>query len=265
MSAEQPTAAIVVGGIDYGEADRIVRLLSPTLGRVSVLARAARRSNRRFTGALEAGNRISATVRAGRGELWHLKAAKLEDGRLHARSDLEVLSLLAYACEVCGELARPLHPEPRLFGLLDMALVLLDGVTAPPSPLFRLGLEAKALTFAGLTPTLDRCAICGEAATGALAFDPGAGGVVHTECHRGAELPEGWSDAVEAARRTPLRELIDAPAPRGPTWALSDHIQWHLGRGLKSRSVLAAVSQPEAARPPEPLQAGSPDSDPPAQ
>jgi DNA repair protein RecO (recombination protein O) len=262
VSAEQQTPAIVVGGIDYGEADRIVRLLSPTLGRVSVLARAARRSNRRFTGALEAGNRITATVRPGRGDLWHLKAAKLEDGRLHARADLEVLSLLAYACEVCGELARPLHSEPRLFGLLDMALVLLDGVTAPPSPLFRLGLEAKALTFAGLTPTLDRCAICSEPATGGLAFDPAAGGVVHTECHRGPAVRAEWCEAVEAARRTPLRDLIDAPLPAGPPWALSDHIQWHLGRGLKSRSVLAAISLPRPAPPPAPVAA---DSDPPAQ
>ena len=44
---EQDTPAIVVGGLDYGEADRIVRLLSPSLGKVAVLARGARRAGPR--------------------------------------------------------------------------------------------------------------------------------------------------------------------------------------------------------------------------
>ena len=48
-----PTRALVLRGVDYGEADRILTLLTPELGRVAVLARGARKSQRRFAGALE--------------------------------------------------------------------------------------------------------------------------------------------------------------------------------------------------------------------
>ncbi len=241
--------AIVVGLVDFGEADRVVRLLSPDHGLVAALARRARSSRRRFGGALDLGNKVEAALRPGRGELWHLDAARLLDGRLHAHGDVERLGLLAYTAEVAGALARPHHPEPRLFGLLDVAGVLLDSVTAPPSPLFRMAFEAKALTFAGLRPALDRCAGCGRPfdAGEERAFAPWAGGAVHPACQAGATpVPPGWTEAVEAARRTPLRELVDAAPPPGPRWLLADAIEAHLGRALRSRRVLAAIAGPPA-------------------
>lgn len=111
----------MVGHVDYGERDRIVRLLCPDHGRISALARGARGSTRRFAGALDLGNRVEAMLRPGAGELWHLQEASLLRGVEGLRSDLGRLSLMAYACELCAALAREHHPEPRLFGLLDTA------------------------------------------------------------------------------------------------------------------------------------------------
>ena len=240
---------MVVGLVDYGEADRIVRLLSPELGKVSALARSVRRSGKRFRGALEPGNRLEVTLRQGRTDLLLLRDAKLVDGRIHVRKDLVSLSLLAYACEVAGELARPSHPEPKLFGLLEMALLVLDAATEPPALAFRVGLEAKALTFAGLAPSLTRCPSCRESLEqGELVFAPGLGGVAHASCHTGEPVSLSWTQAVEAVRRTPLRDLVDRALPSGPAWALSDLLIWHLGRPLKSRGVLQAVAPPGEER-----------------
>lgn len=244
--------AIVLGHVDFGERDRIVRLLSPDHGRVACLARGARGSRRRFAGALDLGNRIQAHLRPGRGELWHLDEAVLEDGRTGARQDLLRLSLLAYAVELCGGLAREHQPEPRLYGLLDMACLLLDAMTAAPGAAFRAGLEAKALTFAGLAPTLARCAACGEALLPGeeLAFEPHKGGATHRACSPGLPpVPAAWAAAVEAARRAPLRELIDLPLPPGPGWALAEMVEGHLGRPLQSRRLLAALLEPAPPSP----------------
>ncbi len=234
-------AGIVVGLQDHREADRIVRLLTPENGCITALARAARKSNRRFGGALDIGNRVEATLRPPRGEWWGIDSATLINGRPHARKDLELIALLVYAAEVCGKLARQDHPEPKLFGLLDMALSLIDAMSHAPSPLFRLGLEAKALTFAGVGPQLTSCVACGGPLDGALLLS--AGGVHHDHCaDHGTSADSAWLHAVETARRTPLRESIDKELGHGPRWALAEAIEAHLGRSLRSRSVLATLS-----------------------
>ena len=235
--------ALVVGLQDYKESDRIVRLLTPENGRITALARSARSSTKRFGGALDIGNRLEVTLRPPRsaGGWWGLDRTSLEDGRPHIRSDLSRLALLAYCTEVCGQLAREDHAEPKLFGLLDMAVSLLDAMTDAPSPLFRLGMESKALTFAGVGPQLTACVACGEPLEGRLSIS--TYGAHHAHCTDSqSPVDRAWLQAVEHARRTPLKQSIDAALPAGPVWALAEAIEAHLGRRLKSRSVLATLT-----------------------
>lgn len=246
------TRGIVVGHVDLGERDRIVRLLTPDHGRVGALARGVRGSRKRFGGALDTGNQVDIGLRPGRGDLWHLDDAELVEGRDGARRDLTRLTLLAYACELCSGLSRDDHPEPRLYGLLEMAALLLDAMTAPPSVAFRIGLEGKALSFAGLAPRLLTCVSCGEALApeeeeGAdegegWSLQPHKGGAVHAHCAPGLRrVSPAWLRAAEHARRTPLRDLVDLPFPDGPSWALAELAESHMQRALKARSVLAAL------------------------
>ncbi len=234
--------AIVVGHLDLGERDRIARLLTAERGRISAVARGARGSRRRFAGALDSGALISASVRPGRGDLWQLEEATLLDGRSGARKDLLRLTLLAYACELCHGLAREDHAEPRLFGLLEVATMLIDGMSDAPGSTFRVALEAKALTFAGLTPGLDRCVACGEPPSGAMQLDPLRGGALHGHCGVGGRaVSPAWLAAVEDARRRPLRDLIDEQLPDGPTWLLADMIEAQLHKGLNARKLLESL------------------------
>ena len=241
MSAPRHLRAVVVGRQDYGEADRILRLLTGELGRVSVLARHARKSRKRFGGRLDLGNVLEVGLKRGRGELYLLTDCELVAGHPHLRSDLYRISLAGYACELCGGLAQEDRPEPRLFGLLEVALLVLEACTEGPALGFRAGLEAKALTFAGLTPALERCAVCDEALEAPLAWSPSAGGAVHRHCGEGEGVELAWVQAVERARRTPLRELVDQGLPFGPLWGLHELLAWQVGRPLKSAEVLSAV------------------------
>ncbi len=240
MSTRQ-LRAVVVGRQDYGEADRIVRLLSAELGRISVLARHARKSRRRFGGRLDLSNVLTVTVKRGRGELYLLTDCDLEAGHPHLRGDLYRLSLAGYACELCAGLAQEDRPEPRLFGLLEVALLVLEAASSEPARAFRAGLEAKALTFGGLTPSLEGCAVCHEGLDEPLAWSPEAGGACHRRCADGEAISPRWVAAVEAARRTPLRDLVDVELPPGPRWALHELYRWQVGKPLKSAEVLAAV------------------------
>ncbi len=239
--------AIVVGMVNYREADRIVRLLSPQVGRVDARAPSARASRKRFGGIIDIGNRVELVLTTGRGGHPLIAEATLADPRMAARRDLARLSTLIYACELCGALARPEHPEPRLYGLLDVVGLLLDGMPAAPGPLLLPALEAKALTFAGWCPVLDRCAICEQPAGGSMALAPSEGGAVHLACAErsvGEPVTPEWLIALEQARRTSLMDLPDAPTPAGPDGGLAPLVEQVIGRQLRSRAVLAALTAP---------------------
>jgi DNA repair protein RecO (recombination protein O) len=238
--------AILVGQSDYRESDRIVKLLCAEHGLISAVARSARASRRRFGGSLDPGNRLAAILKRGRGELWHLQEVTLLDGRTHSRSDLDRLTLLVYACEAIAALARRDYAEPQLFGLLQVACLLIDAAPTPPGALFRMALEAKALTFAGLTPGLVRCVDCTEPlrSGGPWTFDPTRGGALHHRCDRNGGRPISlrWLNTIEGGRRTPLKDLTAATAPPGPAWLLAEIIEAHTEQPLRSRSVLVSLN-----------------------
>lgn len=253
----QPTAAIVIGATDYGESDRIVRLLSPEHGALAVLARRARSGKSRVGAALDLGNGVDARVRPGRGSLWHIDEAVLVAPREGVRHDLHRLTLMLHACEVMGLLAREHHPEPRLYGLLEMTLLLLDALDAPPGDAFRLGFEAKALTFAGLSPILDRCGVCGEEPDGPMLFRTAGDGAVHSRCAvedssagRAEAVSVAWLRAAEHARRTPLRDLVDVEVPGGAGARLTQVVEHHGQRLLRARTMLEALEASRAAAAP---------------
>ena len=164
---------IVSGGVDVGDHDRVVRLLTPEHGRIAVIARGVRGGRKKaLAAALDPGTRVSLELRRGRGPLGIVSDAIVRASPHRARTDLDRLALLAYGVEICTELAPEDHESPRLYRLLLAWLALVEGEEAP-GPASRQALETKALTFSGHTPALVGCAVCGERldATRALVFE----------------------------------------------------------------------------------------------
>lgn len=237
-SEERVRTAIVVGRQDFGETDRILRLLVPEEGRVSALARSARKK----LGSIDVGARVQVALHHGHGDLDTLSRAELEDGRAHLRTRLGALALGLYACELCASFARAGHPEPRLYGLLETTLLLLDAATEEPGPALLSVLEAKVLTFAGLTPVLDRCAVCGGAPEPPLVFATSAGGLAHARCAGGEPVSLAFVRALEAGRRAPLQDSLDLRLPDDPGNVPYVAIRAHLGRELPARAMIAALA-----------------------
>jgi len=135
------TAALVLRRTPYRDADLVVSLFSERLGQVSALARAARKSQRRFGGSLEPFHTLEVELDEATGaELMTLKAARIEQPRAGLYDHLE-------AMEAAGKLltwircASPAHtPEPQLWQLAQGCLDALEdvarqrGSTAPADP-----------------------------------------------------------------------------------------------------------------------------------
>ena len=69
MAGPLKTEAIVLRSMRYGEADRILHLYTPTRGRLSAIAKGARRARSRFGARLEPFFHVRAMLHEGRGDL----------------------------------------------------------------------------------------------------------------------------------------------------------------------------------------------------
>jgi len=247
-------AAIVLGAVNYGEADRIVTLFGRATGRVSALARGARKSQRRFAGGLGLGSvgEISVRERAG-AELLTLESFDVTEPHPGLGADVARLAHAAYAAELVGKLCAPRQEEPGVFDALLAFLRLLDEEGASAERLRVL--ELALLGALGFGPVLDSCAVCaGDRFEGrpaveiAFRWDPDRGGAVCVACARiGRPLSAPARAALVRLAATPLAaagaERLAADLNRDCREALLEIINHHVTGPLKSVEFIAKLSR----------------------
>lgn len=249
MSGEL-TDALVLRAVDYRDADRIVTLLTAQHGKVAVLARSARRSKKRFGGALEPYALIEAEVRLGRGDVGGIAKARVKQSFPAILSDLTRMSVAAVALELVREALPVRQPEPEVLALtMDFFGHLAEAEPAPaPAEQLLLAFELRCLALLGFAPNLHHCARCGrspEEGQAAL-FDPAAGSVVCRSCGGGPILLSGDTRRVMALALSPAsfeaRDLPLSDTCRGQLRrVVSALIEHTLGKRLRAAAALAQV------------------------
>src|SRR5258706_16074030 len=110
--AEIITDAIVLRAVTTGEADRVVTLMTRSLGKVAAVARSAQKSRARFGGALSAFVVGQATLRDRRGaELMLLEAFDARHDFTAIANDPLRYAHASYATELVRELSAPRHAD----------------------------------------------------------------------------------------------------------------------------------------------------------
>ncbi|HEY3666495.1 MAG TPA: DNA repair protein RecO, partial [Polyangiaceae bacterium] len=178
--------ALLLRRVEYGESDLVLTLLTDSIGRVSALARGARKSVKRFGGVLEPMHtlRISYDDRAG-AELVMLREAKLERARPFLVTSLERMQAAGQALNWVRKAAPPRTPEPEVWAAMEALLDHLGDAEDSASPRARLAATGLRLLSAfGWGIDFDRCVSCGKQATvgQAAAVDAARGGLVCRNC-----------------------------------------------------------------------------------
>ncbi len=197
------SAALVLRRVEFGEADFILTLFTEKLGRVSALARGARKSQRRYGGALEPFFTLEVRLeeRAGR-ELMTLTEATLTHPRIALLAELSRLDAAGRALAWIRQAAPARTAEPEVWRLAERLLDRLAEPTATPNPERELAETGLCLLAAfGWGIDLERCVSCGrpcpETARGSV--DPARGGLVCRNCG-GGRLHLGSASRKRLAR-----------------------------------------------------------------
>ncbi|QDU97065.1 DNA repair protein RecO [Lignipirellula cremea] len=159
--ASEKTTAIVVRLIEFSESSLVTTLFTRDFGKISGLAKGARRPKSAFEGALD----LLAVIRIvflhkSSDVLDLLTEAKLDRSFRAARRDLKRLHAGYYVAELLNELTDAGDPHPELFDAADEALREIDGDGEVNRVVFRF--ELTALDLLGHLPALHECAGCGE-------------------------------------------------------------------------------------------------------
>jgi DNA repair protein RecO (recombination protein O) len=180
------TPALILRSVDFGESDRILHLLVPEGGRLTAIAKGARRSTKRFSGTLDLFNQLRVQIHRGRGlAMSRLDQAILVRHYAPLRTDPARFALGCYLLELLDRLAPEGgagHDTRRLFRFVLDAFQALS--THRPDPTLRTILELRALDALGLRPELRSCVGCGRelAAESDVHFHVADGGAVCGAC-----------------------------------------------------------------------------------
>ena len=211
MPGSLKTEAIVLRGIRYGEADRVLHLYTPERGRVSAIAKGVRRAKSRFGGRLEPFFRLDLVLYEGRSDLLTVTSAETLAGHPRLREHAATLEGASRACDAVSRLFADGEPHSGVYHLLANQLALLDREPERATRAIALAFRLKLLLAAGFAPQLAACASCGELEH-LVGFSGAAGGVVCGACEAGSfALGQEGHDFLVAALGRPLAEAPDAP------------------------------------------------------
>ena len=154
---QQRTTAIVLTRINYGEADRIITMLTPDSGKLSLMAKGVRKVKSKLAGGIELFSTSEISYLPGRGSVSTLISARLIRHYPHIVQNIDRTLL-------CYELLQLLHkvtednPEREYFELLQSTFEALDD-TAVPAELIRVWFLSRLLALGGHAPNLRTTAV----------------------------------------------------------------------------------------------------------
>lgn len=146
------TSAIILRRIEYGEADRILTLITPDAGKLSLMAKGVRRAKSKLAGGIELFSTSEITYMPGRGSVGTLVSARLQKHYGDITKDID-RTMLGYELIKLLDKVTEDEPEAEYYTLLEGAFEALNDATIPID-LVRLWFSAQLLRQAGYTPNL---------------------------------------------------------------------------------------------------------------
>jgi DNA repair protein RecO (recombination protein O) len=154
-----------------GESDLLVTLFTREQGKIKGVARAARKSRKRFGGALEPATHVQVRFMEKEGrDLVQIQDLEIVRSYFEMQREPAVAATCAYLCEVAEQFAREEEVDELFFRLLGS---VLDGLEQGVDPFLAARyFELWTCRIQGLLPDLRNCAACERPLDDGARYEP---------------------------------------------------------------------------------------------
>jgi DNA repair protein RecO (recombination protein O) len=175
------TDAIVLSRFELGEADRVLTLITPELGKLKAIAKGVRRPTSRLGGSLEPFAELHLNLARGR-TFDVVTGVAVGRAFLRLRDSLESAATAWYLAELADRSLEERHAAEPVYLLLRRAYELLEAGMAPGR--VARWYEMRLADELGMRPEVDRCVECDRIleAGGSYRWVPPLGGVLCERC-----------------------------------------------------------------------------------
>jgi DNA repair protein RecO (recombination protein O) len=175
--------AIIMRVNECGESDLLVTFFTPNRGLLKGIAKAGRKSRKRFVNCFSSFSLVSLeyVIKRER-DLVFLHSGKLINGYPGLRADFSMMSKASFLIELTQILFPSGVSDRSMFDLLEHCLARFDA--GERSDVVLLHFEARAMSLGGYEINLDKCALCGRSyqGEGMAVFQPEKGGIACMKC-----------------------------------------------------------------------------------
>ena len=244
--------AVILQVTDYAEFDRIVSLYTRDHGRLRGIAKGAKRSQKRFGGALEpfTYNEVDFFEREGHG-LVRLENCRIINTFPAISQDIKKIAYGNYLLELVNTLTpeREKHPE-----ILDLLLFFLNLLSSqPPREDILRVFEMRLTSLLGYQPQLLQCVSCGREYVTQVAyrFSVNKGGILCAVCHKESDaypcLSHGTIKIFQQAQQLSLEKLnrihFSAASHDEGKLIMAQFLEYHIGRKPKSLEFIEQLTK----------------------
>lgn len=237
------TQGIVLKGTNFGEADRILTVMTERFGKVKAIAKGIRKIKSHLAGSLEPFMLVDLQLYEGK-TFFIVTGAVIGKEFPNVHSNLQKTAQAFFLGELVDKFLQENQKLPEIFELLTLALESLENASRL---LLVRAFELKIVEASGFKPELYECVHCKKSITAENNFwDPVEGGVICAKCqdkfHHGRDI----SDLViklfrfiekndfGSINRLKLDQKVEDEAER----IMTEYVSNILERELKSRRFL---------------------------
>lgn len=237
------TEAIVLDCIDHGESDLIVTLFSQDVGRLSAIAKGAKKSKKRFVNKLELFTFLHINFSQKGSGLAFLSEAELHTSFLNIRHTPLLYTVASTILEFLLIGIKEGEPDKKIFRLTLWALHQLN--SGHPAKTVLVLFLVRYYGYVGYRPELKSCIGCDTRATAKVQykFDYVLGGIVCPGCashhkQRALAISRGTVMVLLSAQEMPLERLHRLKIS-GPSLQESMTLLQNYGHQLFQRDIVS--------------------------